>query len=137
MRVQQAANLLGFERVEIVNLLDVPTATVLDHSVAGREPAPWLSSRRLIVEGLDRTNAVLVGWGCVEPQGPARQHHRSQVAWLRDALSQAGSAIWTVGGSPRHPSRWQRYTSRAFPGVPFPTALARSLTTVDIPATAA
>ena len=126
-RLEQVAEILGYEQVEIVNLISVPTDTVLDVTRVGCERAPWLASRSSIISGLVRASAALLGWGLTEPSGPARLHHRSQVEWLSRELAQRTIPLWTVGGAPRHPSRWQRHTSRASPGILFSAALAQEL----------
>jgi hypothetical protein len=122
-----AARILGYERVEIVNLISVATDTVLDIAAAGDDQVSWLASRPQILNCLDHADAVLLGWGCTEPSGPARHHHRTQVEWLKSTLANRRLKTWTVGGTPRHPSRWQRYTARAYPGTPFSVALANAL----------
>lgn len=76
---------------------------------------------------LDRATHILLGYGTTEPTGPARLHHREQVAWLRRAIGERGLPIYQVGNGPRHPSRWQRWTFRTYPGVPFADALKLSL----------
>lgn len=126
-RVELAARLIGCASVEIQNLLLVPTATVLDVAAVASEPSAWIAARMALTASLDRADAVLLGWGHSEPAGPARELHRAQVAWLRRHAARDGTAQWTVGGTPRHPSRWQRYTARTFPDVPFERALAHAL----------
>lgn len=126
-RVRLVADLLESRSMDIVNLLDVPTASVLDLSEVGAEPEPWLRSRHSLWASLSADADVLLGWGQSEPNGTARHHHRAQIAWLHRQLSQAEARVWTVGGTPRHPSRWQRYTSRSHPTLPFRLALSASL----------
>jgi hypothetical protein len=130
-RVTLAAQVLGCASAEIVNLIDLPTATVLDISVIGTAEAAWAASRRALADAVNRADMVLLGWGHSEPSGAARTHHRSQVAWVHQAIIMEDIPAWTVGGTPRHPSRWQRYTSRAHPGVEFRHALRRSLVRLD------
>jgi hypothetical protein len=127
-RVATATNIIGCTTTVIINLFSVPTATVSGISVAGVEESAWLAARADISDGLRHADAILLAWGCTEPSGAARAHHRSQVAWLVGALSKISLPVWTVGGVPRHPSRWQRYTSRAYPSLAFNDALENSLT---------
>lgn len=126
-RLRLAANVLGFDRVGLVNLFGLATSTVLDISRLGTEASPWQVARPQIEEGLAVADGVLLGWGSTEPTGGARRHHRAQVSWLGCVLADRGLVAWTVGGTPRHPSRWQRYTARQFPGLIFGDALAKSL----------
>jgi hypothetical protein len=126
-RVAAASKIIGCESVVIVNLFSLPTRSVLDITMAGADEAGWTAARLAILEGLRRSEAILLGWGCAAPSGSARNHHRSQVEWLFAEVSATALPMWTVGGLPRHPSRWQRYTSRAYPALAFDDALARSL----------
>jgi hypothetical protein len=126
-RLQLATEILGRDVLAIANLIDVPTKNVLDIAVVGREQAPWREARGDIASQIAAADAVLLAWGTAEPAGPARDHHRAQVAWVNDVISRRGIVPWTVGGMPRHPSRWQRYTARTQPGLPFLLALTVSL----------
>lgn len=126
-RVRLAAEILGLRSVTVTNLLDVATRDVIDIAHAGRDPEPWLDSRDNLTTQLATAGAVLLAWGTTSPSGPARHHHRAQIAWIADIVRERSLACWTVGGTPRHPSRWQRYTSREHPNIPFSVALAASL----------
>ena len=70
---------------------------------------------------------MLLAYGTAEPSGEARAHHREQVRWLDEQIEERSLPTWWVGGAPRHPSRWQRYTWRELPGIEFRDALERSL----------
>ena len=122
-RLDLAAGILGCATVEIVNLIAVPTPDVLAIHEVGAVEVPWLAARGAIAEGLDRADEVLFGWGCALPAGPARRHHRAQVEWLAREARARGIEPWMVGETPRHPSRWQRHTTRAFPEMSFDQAL--------------
>lgn len=126
-RLQLATEILCSDVLVIANLIDVPTKDVLDIASVGREPAPWREARGDLASQIAAADAVLLAWGTAEPAGPARGHHRAQVAWVNDVIGSRGIVSWTVGGMPRHPSRWQRYTARRQPGLPFSSALAASL----------
>ena len=126
-RVRMAAEFIGSTSVIVGNLLEVATKDVREIATVGRAPECWRDSRESLEAGIAAADSVLFAWGCAEPTGPARHHHRAQVAWIMDVLQMRVLPYWTFGGRPRHPSRWQRYTSREHPGSPFSTALAASL----------
>jgi len=126
-RLQLATEILGSGVLAIANLIDVPTKDVLDITSVGRESGPWLEARSDLEDQITLADDVLLAWGISEPAGSARDHHRAQVVWVNDLISSRGMVRWTVGGTPRHPSRWQRHTARRRPGLPFPLALAASL----------
>jgi len=126
-RVELAAQLIGCDAVTFSNLISIPTADVLDIAAVGRDPIGWSDAQAEIAAGLEEADSVLFGWGCAEPSGPARNRHRAQVRWLHAGVHRRNLRWWTVGGAPRHPSRWQRYTAREYPKVPFHVALSRSL----------
>lgn len=127
-RVTLAAALLGCDSVRITNLFAASTSDVTQIPHVGQHSAHWVAARAELESRLDGADCVLLAWGVGEPSGPARHHHRAQVEWLRSRLATTGMAsLWTIGGLPRHPSRWQRYTSRAHPGIQFRAALSASL----------
>jgi hypothetical protein len=126
-RVLTACEVIGCQTFEIANLLTVATPTVVDISVVGGDPTRWVAARGHIQRGIDRADEILLGWGCTEPAGVARQHHRAQLKWLAATIAELNRDVWMVGDTPRHPSRWQRYTASEYPGVPFRDALSRSL----------
>ena len=128
-RVQQAATILDFEQAVLANLFALPTYRSGDVADPGRSPDGWLDARSALVSGLDDCDGVLLAYGTQEPSGEARAHHREQVRWLDEQIEERSLPTWWVGGAPRHPSRWQRYTWREFSEVPFMTALKESLTT--------
>lgn len=126
-RVDLAREVLGFEEARLVNLFALPSYRSGGLSELGGTPEGWLAARDKITDGLGRAAAVLLAYGMQTPSGPARVHFRDQVAWLDERISEYNLPTWWVGGAPRHPSRWQRYTWREFPGVTFEEALAKSL----------
>lgn len=111
-QVQHAGRLLRCSEVRIGNLYagaatDLPALSELASGVDG-----WLEARPPLLEGLRGVDAILVGWGLYELKGAARLHRREQIAWFCQAAAAAGhTSAWTVGGLPRHPSRWHQYTS--------------------------
>lgn len=126
-RVEVAREALGFDFVSITNLVGVPTATTPQLATAAAHPAPWLCARLILAQHLDGASGVLFAFGVRPPPGPTRRLVLDQVAWLEDAARARDLAIWSVSSSPRHPSRWQRWTSRQHPGVPFAAALQQEL----------
>lgn len=130
-RLELAQKILGFDRVEVANVLDVATYRTNGMNVAGVEAQPWLQSRSLIERRLDECAGVLLGYGVSEPTGPARIHFRNQIDWLWGELKGRASPIWSVEMPPRHPSRWHRLTFKVAPGVPFAEVLPSVLKEVD------
>jgi len=122
-RVELARRLLAFDRVLVANLLGIPTRSTLDVTRAGADESAWLTAREHLVDALGNAEGVLLAFGVQPPGTPARTYFSAQVAWLAGELRQRRLATWTLGGLPRHPSRWQRWTSRAHPGMPFETAV--------------
>lgn len=134
-RIEQAQTSLGLTSSTIVNLFPLPTYRTGEISLLGSHQGPWISARPPILRVLRATNAetdaVLLGYGVSEPTGAARELHRFQVSWLRQQLDFLKLTIYVVGDGPRHPSRWHRYTSRHYAGLPFDQALANSLRQLD------
>ena len=126
-RVEQARTILGFEKVVLVNIFALPTYRSGGVSELGRVPDGWQAARAGLKEALDDCSGVLLAYGVGEPVGTARTLHREQVRWLDAGIKQRALPTWWVGGAPRHPSRWQRYTWRTYPGRPFPAGLAMAL----------
>lgn len=126
-RVDLAARLIGCDEVLIANLFPTASRSSSDLVDLGRTEEPWLLGRPSIESTLKRADQALVGYGTSHPTGAAGLHHRAQLAWLDLLLARLAVVPWTVGGQARHPSRWQRYTSRQFPGVAFELALQRAL----------
>lgn len=122
-RVQQAATTLGFEKTILANLFALPTYRSGGIADLGKTPDGWLDARSTLVSGLDACDGVLLAYGTQEPSGEARAHHREQVRWLDEQINERALPTWWVGGAPRHPSRWQRYTRRELPGIEFSDAL--------------
>lgn len=126
-RVELAAALLGYERAHVVNLFALPSHATGEIAVLGAEEHGWLSARELLKPSLESAHGVLLAYGTTPPVGAARLHYRRQVEWLHGLIAECQLPTWYVGDGPRHPSRWQRWTYRAHPGVPFAEALRDSL----------
>ena len=118
-RVELAREILGFQTVEVINLFPLPTYRTTGISQVGQTIEGWGQARREIRASIAGASAVLLAYGVGHPTGAARHHHRSQVAWLDELLVAEGIAAWWVGGEPRHPSRWHRYTHRIDPSKAF------------------
>lgn len=125
-RVQQGATILGFEEAVLANLFALPTYRSGGIADLGRTPGGWLDARTALVSGLDDCDGVLLAYGTQEPNGEARASPGSGSLAGRTDRG-ARPAVLVVGGSARHPSRWQRYTWRELPGIEFREALERSL----------
>lgn len=126
-RVEQARVILGFEDARLVNLFGGSSYRSGGVSELGVEPTEWLAARTDLEIGLASASAVLLAYGMNPPTGRARSHFRDQVEWLDSRTAALSLPSWWVGGGPRHPSRWQRYTWREFPGMPYLDALGLAL----------
>lgn len=127
-RAEQARKVLDFACYEIANLFSLPTYRTTGVSTSGISPIGWLDARPSLVQALDRASAVVLAYGVSKPSGEAAKHHEAQVKWLDGEITERALPVWWVGGAPRHPSRWHRYTHRAHPEAAFLTALPAALT---------
>jgi hypothetical protein len=130
-RVDLAAELLGFDDVAIANLFSVPSRATGAIAELGATEGGWLAARGSLDACLRVGKGVLLAYGATSPTGEARLQFRQQVAWLHSRIGTMALPTWQVGDGPRHPSRWQRWTYRAHPDVPFPEALRDSLGRAD------
>lgn len=126
-RAEQARLVLGFGDFDVANLFSLPTYRSGGVALAGTSASGWMEARPTLSEALDKASAVLLAYGITKPSGTAAKHHVEQVTWLEEQISQRALPVWSVGGAPRHPSRWHRYTYRAYPGIAFPDALVAAL----------
>lgn len=126
-RVEQARVILGFEEARLVNLFAVSSYRSGEVSELGVAPAGWLDARSDLEAGLSSACGVLLSYGIRPPTGLAREHFRDQVDWLNSRIDAHFLPSWWVGGAPRHPSRWQRYTWREFPDMSYTDALGLAL----------
>lgn len=131
-RLELARAALGASDLSVWNLFPEATTRTGDISRIGQQEAPWLSAREHLTGALTVADLVLLAHGVGEPSGHARKHYRAQVSWLQEQLSRHHLSVYRFGDGPRHPSRWQRWTSRTYPGVPFAEAVERSLMRVDL-----
>lgn len=126
-RVEMLRDLLGHDSIQTANMFSLPTLSVLDINRFGRTPEPWLVARHELADCIDSSSEVLLAYGVQSPTGLARSEFQRQVTWMWDRLRTRDCPTWTVGNSPRHPSRWQRLTARDSPGTPFPEAVLAAL----------
>lgn len=131
-RVRQVAEILRFQDVDLVNLFALPTRATGEITKLGANPAAWLAARPAIERSLTAADGVLLAYGLRAPRGAAGLHFDDQLAWLRTELVTRSLQSWWVGEGPRHPSRWQRWTSRAHPGLVFTEALRVSVERADV-----
>jgi hypothetical protein len=96
----------------VANIYALPTRDVPDIGAQGRSPEGWDLARQELRNAISGADEVLAGWGMNRLSGAARDHRTRQLTWLRDLCeSHSIHTAWTVGGQPRHPSRWPQYVS--------------------------
>jgi hypothetical protein len=130
-RAEQARQALGYDEVRLANIFSIPTYRTGGIAASGVKPDGWLEARRPLLDSLEEAAAVLLAYGVSRPAGAAALHHRAQISWLETQIRMRHLPVFLVGGEPRHPSRWQRYTFRAYPGESFPVALKACLKAHD------
>ncbi|MEV5337827.1 DUF1643 domain-containing protein [Streptomyces sp. NPDC052676] len=130
-RLVLACDLLGFETFTMRNLFAVPSGTVTDISTLGATADGWAQARKQMESAFSACDGVLLAYGISEPTGAARKYHREQVRWVTERLVASGCQSFQVGDGPRHPSRWQRWTSRHHRELEFSAALEASLEAVS------
>jgi hypothetical protein len=107
-----AADLLDCESVRVANLYSRATPSVTELNLDGRDWAGWQAARSDLTALVADADEVLFAWGVSGLSGVVARHRAAQTDWLLDSFHAAGRAeIWTVGGEPRHPSRWHQYVS--------------------------
>jgi hypothetical protein len=137
--VAVAAAVLGFRRYRIWNLSLTPTRDLPELNREGTSDAGWLQARPGLTEGLRSGRGLLVGWGLGGFSGGTRLQFSTQVHWfLSQAVVLDWRSCWTVGGLPRHPSRWRQYVGPQrglYMGCTFEERLRRALvaTPLDSP----
>jgi hypothetical protein len=110
--VGRVAEVMGYNEIRHVNLFSWASRDLRDLGRQGADAAGWLEARAPLARTLTQTDALLCAWGVVEPSGIARQHHRDQLNWFLTAARDLGfKTAMTIGGAPRHPSRWHQYVS--------------------------
>lgn len=107
-----AARIIGCTDLVIVNLFSIPTPSVTEINSVGVEWAAWLAARDGLETGIAGADEILAVWGVGGLTGVVGANRQHQISWLLDQLVRAGhTAVWTVNGEARHPSRWHQYVS--------------------------
>lgn len=106
-----AQQALRCESLVVANLFPVASRDMWAISDLGREADSWLPAREEIIRLLDDSDEIVVAWGVSRIPGPAHGHFLDQTDWVRTRARERGLRIWTMGGRPRHPSRWHQYVS--------------------------
>lgn len=127
-RADQARRILGYDHCLISNIFGFPTYRSGEIATIGTVEDGWRAARSHLLNVMPTASAILLGYGLTKPPGVAGKLHTQQLVWLEEQIASYSLPVWWVGGSPRHPSRWQRYTHRAFPNLDYPDALAAALT---------
>lgn len=110
--VEAARKALGCSSLIVTNLFDTPTRSVEDINIVGAEEEGWIRAREHIRRSISGSDLLLGAWGISGLTGSAARMRTSQVSWLvQVALGEGLGHVWTVGGTPRHPSRWHQYVS--------------------------
>lgn len=126
-RVDMACRLLDFDQYAIANIFSCPSRSTREINVLGQGAEHWNAARIKLLPELERCSGVLLAYGLEGPSGEARRWHQEQLEWLRSMIAERQLPMFWVGGAPRHPSRWQRWTSRQHPALSFPEALTKEL----------
>lgn len=129
-RVELAAELLGFNDVGTANLFALPSHATRAIAELGVTETGWLQARPDLITSINSADGVLLAYGTTTPTGEARLHFRQQVVWLTEQIADRAVPAWHIGDGPRHPSRWQRWTHRTHPEMPFLEALQNSIVQV-------
>lgn len=133
--VGRAANVLGYASYQVGNLFSEATPTVVELNLLAVSEGSWSIVRERLSQQLRGSAGVLAGWGVAGASGRFRRIRDERAEWLRrEAASYGHSSIWTVGGEPRHPSRWHQYVADKHgrtPGGSFEERLKQVLTQVD------
>jgi hypothetical protein len=104
--------ILPCSTVTITNLCATPSLDFISLAKVAADPDGWIYARENIGKALAGCDEFMAAWGLSGLVGAARQHRSDQLRWLlRKANSFGHERAWTVGGQPRHPSRWHQYVS--------------------------
>ena len=109
LRVAQSA--LRCSELRVVNLLPLASADIRGVAEVGLLSGVWKDGRLAIEALLDSVDEVIFAWGVSPVRGPANGHLSLQIEWVREEARRRNLRTWTLGGQPRHPSRWHQYLS--------------------------
>lgn len=103
---------LGYAKWEIANLFADATGDLDEVNAVGADPAGWIAARGDLERLVCHADSLLIGWGVGGLRGRARKLQSEQINWLASVAFDRGHRTWwTLGGEPRHPSRWHQYVS--------------------------
>ena len=110
--VEAARQALVCDSVIVANLFATPTRSVEDINVVGKTACGWTQAREQLQLAISNADLLLGAWGTSGLSGEALRMRKAQVSWLMQTAADEGlEELWTVGGTPRHPSRWHQYVS--------------------------
>ena len=110
--VRRAAETLGYPGYVIVNLFAEPTATVIDLNDIDTSEASWNATQVQLEAHIAEAGGILAAWGIAGASAQLRREQRRRSDWILGAARELGHTnAWTVGGQPRHPSRWHQYVA--------------------------
>jgi hypothetical protein len=112
--LRHAQRSLNCSSLAVGNLVQIPTAGMQDLSKAAARLESWLEARESLTRLLCGADNILYAWGVSPLRGPARLHLRAQIEWVLSQPVSSTARIWTLGGEPRHPSRWHQYLSAKY-----------------------
>lgn len=110
--VEAGRQALDCDSVIVANLFATPTRSVEDINVVGKTACGWIQARGQLQLAISSADLLLGAWGTSGLSGDAMRMRKAQVSWLMQSAADEGlEELWTVGGTPRHPSRWHQYVS--------------------------
>lgn len=117
--LEVAARILGCSRVEIANLFSVPTQDVTSMNPVAKDSEGWLAAHGDLSRVIASADVLLGGWGVRGLSGSAARQRRTQILFVGNQAGIYGRThLWTVGGQPRHPSRWHQFVSDRYGRTP-------------------
>ena len=110
-----AGRALGHAHVVVANLCAMPTRDVNELERVATDSRMWHSARPDLERVIMQSDVLIAGWGVKSWSGPSAVHFRDQLNFVQAVARDAGkNEIWTLGGEPRHPSRWHQYVSERY-----------------------
>lgn len=110
-QVEVASHVIGCGRFEIVNLCARPTSSTRDLHTRNIVEADWAAARPALTASINAADEVLFAWGVNPLPGTTNLELRNQIRFVLQLTNERGREVWSVGGQPRHPSRWHQYVS--------------------------
>ena len=111
-----AGRALGHAHVVVANLCAMPTRDVNELERVATDPRIWHSARPELERVIMQSDVLIAGWGVKSWSGPSAVHFRDQLELRAGSGHEmpGKNEIWTLGGEPRHPSRWHQYVSERY-----------------------